>query len=337
MDGRSFPWRAIAGALVLVVTAGCSNAATSTGSAASSSAVMVKGDAPVPGSPTETPTSTATPATTGSATSTPAQTLTAIPSSTQSSTAATAATPAPSRPSPTSSPTSSLSPSPTSSPTSSLSPSSTLSPPPSLLTKTPLPSISIIKVLPTLKVTTPTPRVPTCAQGGTCRVGERGPGGGTVIFAGRGQFICGPQRNRVCTTIEAAPIGWNGTREDAFKPWCPKRGDRYGNVFTNDGLGWGMANTANIVAVCGTDSAAGLAANYRGGGLSDWYLPAKAEVDELYRQRSMIGSPLLAYCWSSSQVGFDTGGAWLLNFRTNQWEIALMDFPHSCVRPIRAF
>lgn len=188
-----------------------------------------------------------------------------------------------------------------------------------------------------MKVITPTPQVPTCAQGGTCRVGEKGPGGGTVIFAGRGQFICGLQRNKVCTTIEAAPIGWNGTREDAFKPWCPKRGDRYGNVFTNEGLGWGMANTANIVGVCGSDSAAGLAASYRGGGLSDWYLPAKAEVDELYRQKSMIGSPLLAYCWSSSQVGFDTGGAWLLNFRTNQWEIALMDFPHSCVRPIRAF
>ncbi|MFM8895215.1 MAG: hypothetical protein ACKOE2_07540, partial [Actinomycetales bacterium] len=119
--------------------------------------------------------------------------------------------------------------------------------------------------------------------------------------------------------------------------WCPKRGDRYANVFTNEGLGWGMANTANIVAACGADSAAGLAAGYRGGGRSDWYLPAKAEVDELYRQQGMIGAPLLAYCWSSSQVGFDTGGAWLLNFRTGRWEISLMDFPHSCVRPIRSF
>lgn len=158
-----------------------------------------------------------------------------------------------------------------------------------------------------------------------------------MFFANRGEFICGPQRGQVCRHLEAAPIGWNGTREDAFKPWCAKQGRSWPNVYTNEPLGWGLANTQTIVRACGSDSAAGMAAAYRGGGKSDWYLPAKAEVDELSRQRAIVGAPLLRYCWSSSQAGFSETGAWLLNFASGQWEITYKDFPHSCVRPIRAF
>ena len=40
------------------------------------------------------------------------------------------------------------------------------------------------------------------------------------------------------------------------------------------------------------DVAAGLAAAYRGGGKSDWYLPSKDEVMEVYRQQSLLGAPL---------------------------------------------
>lgn len=188
-----------------------------------------------------------------------------------------------------------------------------------------------------LNVITPTPKVPSCAQGGRCNVGERGPGGGIVFFANRGEFICGPQRGQVCRYFEAAPIGWNGAREDAFKPWCAKQGRSWPTVYTNEPLGWGRANTQTIVRAYGSDNAAGMAAAYRGGGKSDWYLPAKAEVDELSRQRAIMGAPLLRYCWSSSQAGFSETGAWLPNFASGQWEITYKDFPHSCVRPIRAF
>lgn len=321
---RAVPWPAsvLAGVLLLAVASGCASEVSQSESPSTSPGLVVKGEVPAPG----TSTSTAT-------TSTPTPTTTIIASSIATTAPPTAPTAPPTAPTSASASTASAS-------ASSGSPSgstTSTTKAPSVPIKTPLPSISIIQTLPTLKVVTPTPRAPTCAQGGVCHVGEKGPGGGIVVFAGRGQFICGVQRNRVCSNIEVAPVGWNGTREDAYKPWCPKLGDRYGNVFTNEGLGWGLANTTNIVAQCGADSAAGLAASYRGGGLSDWYLPAKNEVDELYRQRAMIGSPLLPTCWSSTQVGFDTGGAWLMNYRTGRWEITYMDFPHSCVRPIRAF
>jgi len=202
---------------------------------------------------------------------------------------------------------------------------------------TPLPSLIVPTKQPTPNVLTPTPQVPTCAQGGRCNVGERGPGGGIVFFANRGEFVCGPQRGQVCRYLEAAPVGWNGAREDAFGPWCDKKGRTWPNVFTGEALGWGLANTQTIVRACGPGSAAGRAAAYRGGGRSDWYLPAKAEVDALYQQRAIVGAPLLRYCWSSSQAGFAETGAWLLDFSRPLWEITYKDFPDSCIRPIRAF
>jgi len=337
------PWpaTALAGVLLMAVIAGCSSssmAGSSDPAGVSAAAASSLIDAPVVkgAAPTATPSSTA-PAPTASATATPPAPATTapVPPSPSATSPATATPPAASAsPSATGSVKA-----PAPSPPVTATPSSTASTPLPTLTlmlRTPLPTLTVL-AKPTVNVLTPTPRVPTCAQGGVCQVGERGPGGGIVFFAGRGQFICGLQRNQVCQYLEAAPVGWNGTREDAYTPWCSKRDGTWPNVFTGEGLGFGRANTATITKACGSNSAAGLAAAYRGGGKSDWYLPSKDEVMEVYRQQSLLGAPLLLYCWSSSQAGFSEDGAWLLNFRTGRWEITYKDFPSSCTRPIRAF
>ena len=297
----------------VVVLGGCAFPAGGEVPSGPSTGVRVKGDlATSTSTPMPTPTQNATPMSTPMPTQ--SQAATAIPTPTL---------------------TRSVTQSPT--PTFALKLPTSLEPKLPTLLPTPLPTLIIVTKQPTANVLTPTPRVPTCAQGGRCNVGEQGPGGGIVFFANRGEFICGPQRGQVCRYLEAAPVGWNGTREDAFGPWCAKQGDTWPNVYTNEGLGWGLANTQTIARACGPDSAAGRAAAYRGGGRSDWHLPSKAEVDALSQQRAIVGAPLLNYCWSSSQAGFSETGAWLLNFSRRQWEITYKDFPHSCIRPIRAF
>ena len=54
--------------------------------------------------------------------------------------------------------------------------------------------------------------------------------------------------------------------------------------------GFGKSNTDNIIAEYGNSYAAGLAVAYRGGGYSDWYLPTKDELTEIYNNRDAINA-----------------------------------------------
>lgn len=56
--------------------------------------------------------------------------------------------------------------------------------------------------------------------------------------------------------------------------------------------GFGKSNTNLVIADIGTSTqyAAGLAIAYRGGGFSDWYLPSKDELTEMYNNRDAINA-----------------------------------------------
>lgn len=87
---------------------------------------------------------------------------------------------------------------------------------------------------------------------------------------------------------------------------------------TGTAIGSGKANTKKIVAVFGKP----INANYnyaalqcsrsKRNGFSDWYLPSKDELNELYKQRDVIGNFTFDGYWSSSEP--DSFLAWYLGF-----------------------
>ncbi|NTV92051.1 MAG: DUF1566 domain-containing protein [Chlorobiaceae bacterium] len=125
----------------------------------------------------------------------------------------------------------------------------------------------------------------------------------------------------------------------------PKIGDTYngGVVFYIDATGQHglVAAPANI-----TDLSSGQekkffawyvaknAANTFVGGYSDWVLPNKEQLNQLYIHRTAVGGMLDTYYWSSSES--DISNAWAQDFSTGE-QLAGRKTNTGCVRPIRAF
>jgi hypothetical protein len=80
---------------------------------------------------------------------------------------------------------------------------------------------------------------------------------------------------------------------------------------TSTAIGTGQANTTAIVAGCPT---IGIAAQICDAlvlnGYSDWFLPSKDELNQMYLQKNVIGGfANTEWCWSSSE--YDNGDAWV--------------------------
>ena len=178
--------------------------------------------------------------------------------------------------------------------------------------------------------TTTTTIALTCAMGGSCAVGDTGPGGGIVFYdAGSvqswGRFL------------EAACAGWqnncDGTTVDPRAEWgC------YGTSITGaDGLtiGTGEQNTTAIVNGCtDTGIAADLADDYSRNTLNDWFLPSKDELNQMYIQQTAIGGFSSDGYWSSSEdVDYNAWYQYFSDgFQDNNYKGATF-----YVRPVRAF
>jgi hypothetical protein len=106
-------------------------------------------------------------------------------------------------------------------------------------------------------------------------------------------------------------------------------------------IGAGRANTDAIVAQNGPGSgyAAGLARSYDGGGFSDWYLPSKGELNQLFLNRAAIGMTSNCWYWSSSEYtfGFDPDQAWAQVFPNGAQQPGPKANPVPHVRAIRSF
>jgi hypothetical protein len=115
---------------------------------------------------------------------------------------------------------------------------------------------------------------------------------------------------------------------------------------TGTAIGTGSANTTAIIAYYGvveTDYAAGLARAYRGGGYTDWFLPSKDELNQMYLNQTMINSTATANSgsdfsdgnyWSSSESG--NGYAFTHYFPSGSVGTITKDDTRS-VRAVRAF
>lgn len=150
---------------------------------------------------------------------------------------------------------------------------------------------------------------PKCADGGLCKVGDTGPGGGIVYYVSPTSFSCGVDLSQRCNALEAAPKGWSGGSADPTRDTFGSQNFWVGdlNILTLEGkyfkteepLGVGAKNTALIIAQPGPKGSAAdsnipaaIARAYRGGSLSDWYLPT---AHELYQ--------LCAYTFGSCETG----------------------------------
>jgi hypothetical protein len=194
------------------------------------------------------------------------------------------------------------------------------------------------------------------------RVGDTGPGGGTVFFVSQSPFACGPVLEDRCTYLEVSPPSaevlrkWTIMHEKFTEEEWPMPGsiDAYVNI------GAGMRNSNSIlmqVYNSGEVTAATYALHYRGGGMSDWHLPSFFELNELCKYaRGVPTGDLSVACdsgtpqryqrdfvlptgftahgyWSSSQASWED--AWLVDFTTGE-PVNVYKSTEVRVRPIRA-
>ena len=143
--------------------------------------------------------------------------------------------------------------------------------------------------------------------------------------------------------LEAAPPLWNGGSEDPKSVWSNIVDSEVG---TDTAIGTGLANSNAIIAQSGhTTSAAKLCRDYTGGGKTDWFLPSKDELVELWTQRATVGDFFVDFYWSSSEASDPSDPsidpsiyAWLISFYPDGIAYPKISKSDSYyVRPVRAF
>ena len=161
------------------------------------------------------------------------------------------------------------------------------------------------------------------------KVGDTGPADG-IIFYDKGRFTDGWRY------LEAAPSGWDdGSPDDPDCQWDTS-GTSVNIPGTETALGTGKKNTALILMGDLYAPAAQVCFDFRGGGKSDWFLPSRDELNELYKQRYVVGGLSGTSYWSSSQYNANESEAWNQDF-SNGGQYPTPKIGNLYVRPIRSF
>ena len=114
---------------------------------------------------------------------------------------------------------------------------------------------------------------------------------------------------------------------------------------TATAVGTGSANTDAIIASQGateTSYAAGLARAYTGGAYTDWFLPSKDELNQMYLNKSTINTTASANSgnnfsnYYSSSTENSSSNAWIQGFSVGNQGLGSKDFTYN-VRAVRAF
>jgi hypothetical protein len=177
----------------------------------------------------------------------------------------------------------------------------------------------------------------TCAQGGTCIIGNTGPGGGIVFYVSST-----PNTSETpWRYMEAAPNTWSGGVADPTVKWCSDTTHFAASLVsgttdtksTLEGVGKGFYNTKVMIGSC-TYGAANLAASYNGGGKSDWFLPSQYEMYFLKEQKAAVGGFTSGTYWTSSEMYADVAWFYIMVGSVASSEGKIDTF---YVRPVRAF
>ena len=206
----------------------------------------------------------------------------------------------------------------------------------------------------------------TCAKGGTCAIGETGPGGGTVFYLHASGTFTSPGSTcntagvggiSTCKYLEASPPTGTRYNIDLQRSWATlaNQTTKVTGV-TGTEIGTGYQNTSSIADQSGNvaeTSAAVEARAYRGpNGLSDWFLPSVVELNELCKfargqttgntavicpTSSGLKRDLFAFnsYWSSSQFNKDRASS--QDFSDGKQGIDNKGTNGLRVRPVRAF
>jgi hypothetical protein len=160
-----------------------------------------------------------------------------------------------------------------------------------------------------------------CSEGGSCAIGDTGPGGGIVFYRDVSGFTCGATLSANCRYLEAAPYNWSGqghlVTPYAVPAYQSTSVPTYnGFNATGTAIGTGLANTRAIVNQNGVYNyssnryAAGATVLYTGGGKSDWFLPSKDELTAVNVQRSLLLSANILvgdYYYASTEANASNG------------------------------
>ena len=124
----------------------------------------------------------------------------------------------------------------------------------------------------------------TCAQGGSCVVGNVGPGGGRVFYAPGSAFtMTGAPCSTTCRYLESAPLT-GAYAIDNVTTYGLLGQVLHPAALQTSAIGSGYSNTEALVAATLSPTAAGnVAKAYRGSAnLSDWFLPSSLEISEYW-------------------------------------------------------
>jgi Protein of unknown function (DUF1566) len=145
-------------------------------------------------------------------------------------------------------------------------------------------------------------------------------GGGVVFYIdSTGQHGLIEARNDISTTS----TWWNGAYLSTGA--------------TKTGIGDGAKNTKKIIQSQGRTGnyAALLCAQYKNDGYTDWYLPSKDELNEIYKVRNIVGVTIYPH-WSSSEWKRDSIFAWAQFFEDGNQGANDKKLTYA-VLPIRSF
>ena len=163
------------------------------------------------------------------------------------------------------------------------------------------------------------PAAVTCANGGSCIVGDRGPGGGIVYYVSASYFTsAGSTCNTTCKYLEVAPATWQSAgvsvADDITYAWSSNMSSTTGQNITtasteglainsafeklNWKIGQGFYNTSVMKVALATSAAWTAVHAYAATDSSagQWFLPSMNELNELckYARGQTTGNPKVA-------------------------------------------
>ena len=126
-------------------------------------------------------------------------------------------------------------------------------------------------------------------------LGDNGPGGGKIFYRSETGFTM-TDDNSLAHYLEVAPADMS-----TGLPWASTLFSETNITGLEEAIGTGRKNTTIILAT-DTNAPASLACNeYSNNGLSDWFLPSKDELNQLYQNKALITNLVSRVYWSSCQ------------------------------------